>query len=112
MIVGLSDWLIFWMVRSLDCCDVERLICRVLFEQKPESFSGLQISIYHDLDEYIPPAGAPTLEAKLWDHALASYMWNVKLPDIKNRLMVERNTRGEDLNPPQFYDFDHTVACK
>jgi hypothetical protein len=92
--------------------DLERLVCRVLSEQKPESFWRLAINIYHDLDEYMPTAGLPPLEAKLGDHDLAIYIWNVDLPTAKNRLTVMRNTRGEALNPPQGYDFDHTVACK
>src|SRR5262249_13090003 len=83
---------------SIDRCltrgDGGGLICGVLSEKKPESFVRLQVSVYHDLDESIPPAGAPTLEAKLRDHDLAYYMWNVKLPDVKNRLTVVRNTRG------------------
>jgi hypothetical protein len=34
------------------------------------------------------------------------------LPNVKNRLTVVRNTRGEALNRPQGYDFDHTAGCK
>src|SRR6266404_4278332 len=80
--------------RLLDRADIEKLICQVVLKENPLRFSWLAISIYHQLNDYMPPNGAPTLEAILRDHAVAYYRWNVSLPDSRNRLLLVRNRQG------------------
>jgi hypothetical protein len=96
----------------LDRTELEKLICEIISKERPPNFyPRLHISIYHNLDEYIPPMGAPGLEAKLRNHALASYIWNVTLPEAQNRLIIDRDNRGNALNPPEGFNFDHMKAC-
>jgi hypothetical protein len=100
------------VARGLDHGQVEMLICQVIADKTPpDSASRVAISIYYDLDEYLPPLGAPSLEAKLRDHRIASYVWNSKLPKARDRLLLQRDNRGEAISPPRSYDFDHTGGC-
>jgi hypothetical protein len=100
------------VTQPLDHGEIEKLICQINSKEKPSSsVPRLHISIYYDLDEYIPPIGAPSLEDKLRNHALASYIWNVMLPKAQDRLMIDRDSRGKLLTPSRGHDFDHTKAC-
>jgi hypothetical protein len=91
--------------------DIERVICNLLLKEKPQGFSILAISLYHRLDEYIPPLGAPGLEAKLLGHDLAYYRWNSSLKDRRDRLLIVRDIEGRVLVQPQGHDFNHEESC-
>jgi hypothetical protein len=87
--------------------DIERVVCQTLGKQKPEPLSRVQISIYRGLDRYIPPDGDPVLEAKLRDHAVANYIWNINAPQARDGLTI---VKGQVVGP-QSYPFDHTTMC-
>ena len=95
----------------LDRATIEKLICQIMSRQKPEPYSRLQISIYRQLDEYIPPVGAPSLEAKLREHALAYYTWNVSLPGTRDRLTIIRDKNGNVFKTPVRSQFEHKTEC-
>jgi hypothetical protein len=97
--------------RELDRSEVEALICEIVRNEKPAGFERLAIAIYHDLDEYIPPVGAPVLERKLAEHEVAHYWWNVGLTGSQQRLHISRDKDGKLLSPWKSYEFDHTTQC-
>jgi len=96
--------------RFLDRPQIEKLICRVLLNEKAGPSSILAVSIYYKLDKF-DPAYDFFGQAKLLDHMLADYIWNASLPGVRKRLTVLRNVQGDRLDPPQGHEFDHTKAC-
>jgi hypothetical protein len=97
--------------RFLDRPQIEQLICQILQKEKPTYFSILSIEISYNLDKRIPPV-LPNLDRELMKHLIAGYQWNIELPNDSLQLMIFRDVQGNFLDPPQFYDFDHTKACK
>lgn len=101
---------------SVDCLldrpQVEQLICRVLQNERPAPFSILSIEIFYKLDKSFAAIGLESQGNKRRQYGLAGYLWNMKLPNQQDRLMVYRDVQGNILDPPKFYYFDHTKACK
>jgi hypothetical protein len=95
--------------RFLDRPQIEQLICQILQKEKPTYFSILSINISYNLAKRIP---LPLLGSEWMEHVIASYQWNIELPNQPLPLMIFRDVQGNFLDPPQFYDFDHTKACK
>jgi hypothetical protein len=99
------------VVTPLDVPQVKSLVCQVVAKEKPSAYKRLLISIYYDLDEYIPPNDAPILDAKLAQHSLAMYIWNIELPQQRMRLTIGRDAQGKPLEKWRGYDFDHAKEC-
>ena len=96
--------------RFLDRSQIGQIICQVIRDKKPASFKILTISIYYGLDKWIP--GGPLFEREYREHIVAEYLWNISLPEKRDRLLLLRDAQGGLMEPPMFYDFDHTKACK
>jgi hypothetical protein len=96
--------------RFLDRPDIEKLICQVLRKEKPPKSSILGVSIFYKLDKLFVAVG-PNLEKALLDQTLAYYIWNVDLPDVRERLWVLRDAEGKAFDVQRGYEFDHTKAC-
>ena len=96
----------------LDRNQIEKLICRVLLNEKAPTSSIVGVSIYYKLDKYVPTGGLPNLEAELREHDVADYLWNADFPGARKRLTVIRDAKGNILDPPQANEFDHTTACR
>jgi hypothetical protein len=97
--------------RFLDRPQIEQLICQVLQDEKPSSYAILSIVIFYNLEKWIP-GGLPSLDSERRWHYIAGYLWNRDLPNRTKQLTVYRDVHGNFLDPPQFYDFDHTKVCK
>ncbi len=97
--------------RFLDLPQINQLICQMLRKEKPTNFSLLSIEILFGTNKPIS-GGLPSLEREWLEHIVATYSWSINLPNRPIRLVVWRDAQGNLLDPPQFYDFDHTKACK
>lgn len=96
--------------RPLKRSEIEHLVCQVLAKEKPPGYDRLSISVYVDLDEYIPDIGSPILAQKNREHHLAWYVWRNGLSSAR-RLTITRDTKGRSISPPDLFDFDHAKAC-
>ena len=94
----------------MDRPQIEHLICQVLRDQRPASYSRLSIKIYYKLDRWIPSSFL--FEREEFEHGVAEYRWYVNLPDTRDRLVIWRDAQGKRIKLPEVFDFDHTKACK
>ena len=98
--------------RPLSRENVQILICRILIKEQPPRFEKLNILVFVDLDEYIPSNGSALLEQKNTAHQLAWYVWNGKLPKVRGRLVMIKDTDGNPLDQLQSREFDLEKNCR
>lgn len=87
---------------------IEELICHVFRNEKLPPSDMVSVAIYHKLDAYRPMGGLP--QPNLRDHDLAYYTWNIS-PEVPDRITAVRDLKGNLIDPPQRYDFEHVKAC-
>ncbi len=83
----------------------KELVCEVVRQEKPLHYRRLSIDVFVGLNSWVAPVGHGDTETdrKQYEHWIATYTWNVELPESKNRLLLVRDG---------FVDFDHLRDCK
>ena len=75
-------------------------------QRKTSSLLDLGVAVYYRLSEFpFVIGGAPALR----EQRLAEYLWNVSLPGVRTRLIIDRDADGNRVDLG--YEFDHTLTC-
>jgi hypothetical protein len=99
--------------QNLDVSSIRNTVCQVLRSEKPSAYEILAVTIYYNLERYIPEEGMDAkLAAELRERRIAQYHWNKDSPKDKRRLAVTKDAKGQSLKEWKFYDFDHMKACR
>lgn len=110
---------------SIDQCiadeeSIERTVCQVIEDQKPDNYDVLGITVYYKVARYDRLWGETTLEGGKSPHPdarkiIAVYFWNRNLTgDSRSRLLLA-STKGCDFSKKVDYrrvNFDHTRSCR
>jgi len=103
---GQNRWYVVSVSVVPSAAALKTLICEVIRQEKPTNYCILSISVFVDLDKYVPSVGHGDTEIdRIQDeHWVVRYLWNADLPNRRDRIMLVREER--------FVDFNHVRDCK